>query len=57
MVTRCCQVVTRCCQVVTSCDQRVFLTIQKWQEKCFGVAGVAKKALWRGESGKKSVLA
>ena len=45
--------VTRCCQVVTSCDQEVFLAVQKWQEKCFGVMGVAKKVFWCGGSGKK----
>ena len=52
VVTRCCQLVTRCCQVVT----RKCFGDKKWQEKCFGVAGVARKVFWHGGSGKKSVL-
>ena len=44
-------------KVLPGCDQYVFLAIQKEQEKCFGVAGVAKKVFWRCKSGKNSVLA
>ena len=46
--TSCSKVATSCCQVVTSCDQEVCLAIQKLQEKCYGVAGEAKKVYWRG---------
>ena len=35
--------------MLPGCDQEVFLRIQKWQEKCFGVTKVAKKVFlsWR----------
>ena len=35
-------VVTRCCQIVPSHDQEASLVLHKRQEKCFGVAGVAR---------------
>ena len=35
------------------CDQEVFLAIQKRQEECFGMGGVARKVFWLGKSGKQ----
>lgn len=33
------------------------MAVQKWQEKFFGMAGVARKVFWHGGSGKKSFFA
>ena len=32
------------------------LALQEWQDKCFGVAGMARKVFWCIKSGKKIVL-